>query len=682
MIDSHAPKKTKIVAEREARPWMNTEIHQAKKQRRKCEKVWRKSKLTVHKEIYIEERQKVKSLISASKTKYFNEKIKDCEGNQKSLFTIVDKLLHRKQPSSLPKYTSLADLATDFSEFFVGKIRKIRDDLEEMENTTSPLTCPSVPALMSESETIMDTFEPATENEILKIIKGSSKASCTLDPIPTRFLVDHLLPDLLPIITEIVNASLSSGEFPIPLKTALVKPLLKNTTLSPENFKNFRPISNLPFISKIIERVAAKRLSSHMTSNGLHDKMQSAYKPYHSTESSLLRVHNDILTAIDQKSGVLLALIDLSAAFDTVDHRILLCFLKETLGIRGTALKWFETYLTGRLQCVLILEVMSDLAEILFGVPQGSVMGPFLFCVYTLPIGAIIKAHGLNYAIYADDTQVYLRFDVNDPQTALEKMNACLLDIRTWMITKKLKINDDKTEFVTIGSPNMHSKLQCHDLSLAVGNSNISPAYSAKNLGVLFDSTLTMDGQVTKICQSAGYHLRNIGSIRNLLSDSACTQLVHSLISSRLDYCNSLLTGIPDFQIQRIQKIQNNAARVVCKIKKFDHISPTLQELHWLPVKERIKFKILLLTFKCLHGMAPAYLSELLTDYTPSRSLRSSSKQLLNIPKINLKSYGGRSFSYVAPVEWNELPLHIKSCNTVDNFKKQLKTYLFKQAFN
>jgi hypothetical protein len=676
LMDKHAPEMTKNVAHKEPRPWMNDKILTAKKRRRRMERRWRKTRLTVHREAYQAERQNVKDLIDNEKAKFYNGKISDCEGDQKKLFSIVDDLLNRGKPTSLPQHDSLSDLVETFSDFFTGKIETIRNDLSDLEATTEPLSCPPVSTLLPPSDTNMDVFKPSTEEEISKIIKGSSKASCKLDPLPTRLLSEHFLPELLPVITDIVNSSLESGDFPVSLKTALVKPLLKKVSLDPEILKHYRPISNLSFLSKIIERVAAKRLFEHMTENGLHDIMQSAYKPCHSTETALLRVQNDLRSAIDKKSGVFLALLDLSAAFDTIDHKILLTFLENTIGIRGSALNWFSSYLSGRTQCISIDNVMSHLIELLFGVPQGSVMGPFKFCVYTLPIGAIIRSHGLGYHIYADDTQIYVAFESDDPKQALDKLNACLTDIRSWMIQNKLKINDSKTEFLILASPNAYSKLNS-DLELHVGNSHIKPAPSAKNLGVIFDKHLKMEAQVTGICRSANFHLRNIGAIRHLLTDSSSQQLVHSFITSRLDYCNSLLIGLPDSQLNRLQRIQNNAARVVSKIKKFDHVSPVLHELHWLPVHKRIVFKTLLLTYRCVNGMAPQYLSDLITPYASSRHLRSSDKQLLHVPTCRLKSYGEKCFSVAAPKAWNNLPLHIRMSSSLNIFKTKLKTYLF-----
>jgi exonuclease III len=390
LLDLHAPEKSKKVAIRERRPWMTEKIANAKKRRRRFERKWRKSKLTVHREIYEQERDAVKEMIQSEKSHYYNEKVEECEGDQKKLFSIVDKLLNKNQPSAMPQHDSVESLVNSFSDFFQGKIETIRSTLSDLEATAEPLTCPPIPELLPPSKNQMNSFELATEDEILKIIKSSSKASCELDPIPTRLLTDHFLPELLPVITEMVNASLASGIFPASLKTALVRPLLKKLSLDSNVLKNFRPVSNLSFLSKIIEKIAARRLFTHMTENGIHDIMQSAYKPFHSTETALLRVQNDILSALDNKSGVYLALIDLSAAFDTVDHNILLDFMKDTVGINGDAWNWFQSYLTGRTQQVSVENVVSELAKLLYGVPQGSVMGPIKYCIYTLNIGAII----------------------------------------------------------------------------------------------------------------------------------------------------------------------------------------------------------------------------------------------------------------------------------------------------
>lgn len=202
-----------------------------------------------------------------------------------------------------------------------------------------------------------------------------------------------------------------------------------------------------------------------------------------------------------------------------------------------------------------------------------------------------------------------------------------------------------------------------------------------RNLGVTFDPTLTFQTHIKEITKTAFFHLRNIAKIRPALSRRSAEVVIHALVSSRLDYCNVLFSGLPISTTRSLQLVQNSAARLLTKTSRFCHITPVLASLHWLPIQARADFKVLLLTYKALNGLAPSYLTELLSPYIPSRPLRSLSSNLLVIPSINKKSAGGRAFSYRAPLLWNGLPLDIKEATSTAIFKSRLKTYLFTQYF-
>ena len=656
---------------------MTEAILEEKRKRRLHERLWRKTRLTVHKLAYKDCCEKVKNMIQGAKASYFRGKIDACEGDQKKLFQIVNNLLGRGKSTELPEFSSPHILANIFNEYFVTKITDIRNSFVDLETTTKDLMCPPICSLLSPSRTKLDKFTPASCTEILKIVKGSSKATCSLDPIPTSLLHDVLL-ELTPAITAIVNSCFNSGVFPLGLKSAIVRPLLKKPSLDADTLKNYRPVSNLPFLSKVIEKVIASRLLDHLEANNLMDPMQSAYRKGHSTETALLRIHNDLVSAVDRGHGVCLILLDLSAAFDTVDHTIFLTFLEDYIGLKGAALAVFQSYLCGRTQCVSIEGVFSELTELMFGVPQGSVLGPIAFCMYTIPVGAILRHYNIKYHIYADDTQIYISFELDSLKEAIELLSNCISDIRTWMIRNKLKINDDKTEFLIISSTKANIPT---GTTIQIGHSKIPQSLSCKSLGVTLDTNLFMDKHIKNVCRSAFYHLRNISAIRHLLPTSSAENLIHSLVTARLDYCNSLLVGVPECRLKQLQRVQNVAARILSMSPKGTHVSPILVSLHWLPIRERILFKILLLTFKCLSNSAPSYLQELVTRQQHTRSLRSNSQQLLTVPKIRLKSYGERSFQFVAAIEWNKLPLSIKECSSVSVFKTRLKTYLFERRF-
>jgi hypothetical protein len=307
-----------------------------------------------------------------------------------------------------------------------------------------------------------------------------------------------------------------------------------------------------------------------------------------------------------------------------------------------------------------------------------------LFTIYTTPLGNIIRRHGLTFHLYADDTQLYFAFKPSSPsskQDTINRIENCVEDIRIWMADNLLKLNDDKTEVIVITSRQSISERQA--ITINVGGCDISPSEEPpKNLGVLFDSTCGLKHHINKLCKSINYNVYCIGKIRKYLTKSSAEMLVNATVTSRLDYCNSLLYGVHECLISQLQRCQNNAARVVTLTRKYNHITPVLFDLHWLPVRYRITFKILLLTYKSLNGLSPAYLSDLLKPYKPCRALRSSDNHLLTAYGWRLENFGKRSFQVAAPCLWNDIPLQIRHSATLELFKSRLKTYLFTMAYS
>ena len=412
--------------------------------------------------------------------------------------------------------------------------------------------------------------------------------------------------------------------------------------------------------------------------------MQSAYKQVHSTETALVRVQNDILTSMDSKHGVILVLLDLSAAFDTIDHITLLNQLQQRLGITNTALQWFESYLSGRTQSVSVESEYSTPVPLKYGVPQGSVLGPLLYTIYTLPLGDILREADVSFHLYADDTQLYLSFDFTDPSSqaeCLDMMQNCVSRIKRWMTSNKLKLNDDKTEVIYISSRFYQDQICIGNF--AIDNTPIIPASCARNIGVLFDNIMAMDKQVTAICKSAHFHLRNIGRIRKSVTYEATEKLMHAFVTSRLDCCNAILYGLPEMQIKRLQRMLHIAARILTLTPSSHDIQPVLVNLHWLPVTQRIDYKILLLTFKALHGLAPSYLSELLEleAKTSTVTTRNMNTYRLEPKTTRTITYGDRAFSAAAPFLWNKLPKDVRLTTKIEPFKGKIKTYLFNLAY-
>ena len=289
----------------------------------------------------------------------------------------------------------------------------------------------------------LNNFHEVSQVDVKEFAYEPLSKSCCLDPLPASLLED-CFPVLLPTITRMVYLSLTTGFMPDALKIASLSLRLKKPTADFKQFSNFRPISNLKFISKLIEKSVAVQLTKHVMTNHLDETFQSAYKEFHSTETALLRVHNDILCSLDQNKSVILLLLDLSAAFDTVDHAILISRLSSRFGVKGTALAWFKCYLASRQQFVNVEGSMSSRRPLLRGVPQGSVLGPLLYLVYTAPIADIIKKHDLLYHLYADDTQLFISFNTDccaDIDEAKMLVERCVEEIDLWMCKNLLLLH-------------------------------------------------------------------------------------------------------------------------------------------------------------------------------------------------------------------------------------------------
>ena len=524
------------------------------------------------------------------------------------------------------------------------------------------------------------SFSPITQHELRRIIGLSAPKTCELDPLPTPLLCE-LLDSVLPLLTDIVNKSLTSGVFPEIFKTALVKPLLKKPSLDPNDLKNYRPVSNLSFISKIIEKVVLSQLSVHLSTNRLWNPLQSAYRPGHSTETALLKVMSDLLLSLDKGNVSVVALLDLSAAFDTIDHAVLLQRLENVFGICDTALSWFSSYLSNRTQIVSIEGARSTPMLIRFGVPQGSVLGPVLFVLYTTPLTDVIQSHSVLPHCYADDSQLQKSGPPHQIGELVQSVQACIGDVKRWMTSNKLQLNDNKTEVMIVSSPRSSSSVVFPE-SMLVGDATVQFSQLVRNLGITIDCHLSMSAHVTNVVRAANFELRRISSIRQFLNVQATKVLISAFVLSKLDYCNSLLSGCPQFLIQKLQKVQNNAARLILKIPRNDHISPHLMSLHWLPIEYRIKYKLSCICFNSVSGTAPSYLSSLLSLYTPSRPLRSSSDgKKFCVPLVSTRSFGQRSFVHSAPSVWNSLPYQLRSSNSLVSFKSALKTHLYTEVF-
>ena len=398
LLDKHASLVTRTFT-KQATSWLSDTYRLAKTIRRQLERIWHKDKSAYNRARLRRQIARCNSLVNKDKANYFRNLVRENANDSKKLWQVLRSALHSSPEAILPSHESKKGLADRFVTFFSDKIAKIRNSFSSSDSLTLPPP-PDVPNF--------SCFKQVSQEEIRKIIMKSTTKSCLLDPWPT-FLVKECIDILLPSITRLVNCSLSEGVVPHEFKKAIVTPLIKKSSLPPNDLKNYRPVSGLGFISKLVERVVASQLNDHVSLNGLENVRQSAYKLGHSTESALLSIKNDVHLAFAKGEATAVILLDQSAAFDTIDHDTLLNSLSSWFGVSGVVLDWFKSYLSDRVQCIKIGSILSDPKKLLYGVPQGSVLGPILFSLYTTPLSKVIRNHpGISFQFYADDTQLYV----------------------------------------------------------------------------------------------------------------------------------------------------------------------------------------------------------------------------------------------------------------------------------
>ena len=588
--------------------------------------------------------------------------------NQSTLFHTASELWNNKKVKALPSNDgNMKTLANDFNVFFTTKVSDIRKSI----SSTDPLL-PDPDDFGSESASTLHEFEPATLEELHEIVYDKEVKTSFDDPIPApvyKACMDVLLPHLL----DIVNLSLASGDMS-GLKESTIIPLLKKAKLNHEQHKNYRPLFNLQFLSKLIEKVVLKRLTEHMTQNDLHCPSQFGYKKHHSTENLLLQVIDETLIGFDKNTATILILLDMSAAFDTVDLQKLLSILEHKIRIKGTALKWFQSFLIGRTQKVLIGGVVSDLLATLYGVPQGSVLGPVLFNIYVSSLSSVFKELGITSSSYADDTNARIQFTLGFQYANIAVTIPLMMKrLSQWMNEYFLKLNPSKTEIIFLCPPHLESVPKLN--GVVIDGQCIRFSEKVELLGVQIDKSLNFDYHVAQLLSSCHYHLNNISKIKRYLTRADTEKLVHAFISSKLDYSNSVLNGISLSVSTKLQSIQNRAARIVLNLPPRVSVNDDMfEELHWLKLDKRIVFKILLLTHKFFLNTAPTYVADKVF-------VIDCDERLLNVIYLDSR-HGRRSFSFCAPRYWNCLPKDIRTLNNTLKFKSCIKTVLFTNRNN
>ena len=577
--------------------FLSDDAIKAKRLRRRLERRWLETRAETDRAAYRRSCRLANSAINASRQNHFSEQLNNA-ATAKDRWRVAKELLHSTTTTHNRTLDELNNLCNLFSNFFVDKISTLKRTICANAASLADLVFPNPVYAGSQ----LDILSPVSVPEVYKLITNIQPKTSSVDYIPTS-IIKSCPVVFSEIICTLANLSFKAGVFPSMFKSAVVTPLIKKAGMDAEIPSNYRPISNLNNISKILERLFLARLQPQVLSSPHFNSLQSAYRPHHSTETALLFSLNNIYQSADNSQPTLLVSLDLSAAFDTIDHSTLLSRLETSFGVSGSALSWLSSYLSNRSQIVRIGQSSSSITNLVSGVPQGSVLGPVLFSIYISPIGQIVSGHGISHQQYADDTQLYISLSKSNPAIGISQLETCLSSLHSWFCHNGLCLNPTKSDAILFGTQQrLHHFTDIPTINIAGSVVNLSNKITT--LGVTLDSTLNFNAHVSSVCKTSYYHLQALKHIRPVLTQDMAASIAVALVQSRLDYANyamlTILYQTSANNIHKLQRVRNMAARLVTR-NKFAHSDIDLSELHWLPVSKRINFKIAILTYKILH---------------------------------------------------------------------------------
>jgi len=663
VLNKHAPQRKRRVKRVNQPRWMKQDILEAinlrnhfhKKADSVNYKIWRKN---------------VKHLIKEAKRQFYNETINSNKRNPKQLWNSLHELSGLKSQTQTNyindangyPITSPCTSANVFNDHFCSVFQTMRGnnltDAEYENNFLSDI-----------NQEILEFISPFTipqvslsfvENQLKSLDIGKSTGS---DDLSARFL--KLSASIIaPVLTKIYNNSINTCIFPQEFKNAKVVPIYKKGLKNDK--ANYRPISILPIIALIFERHVSSHLKQYFENNNLFYSRQSGFRSNHSCQTAIVKLLDDWISAIDNNEIVGTLFLDLSKAFDLVDHKILLKKLK-LYKIDQSAFSWFSSYLDNRFQQTIVSGERSKSKQVLSGVPQGSVLGPLLFLIFINDLPCATKHSVAD--IFADDTT--LSVHNMSLEHVVESLTSDLLNVDSWCNQNRMSINVEKTKTMYLTSKPKSYHIQNSAPSILFKNNMINCSTEEKLLGVIIDSTLTWNSHIDSTIKKCNSLLYLLSRIKTYLTIPIRKLFYNAYILPHLDYCCIIWGNCCVSQENKLIRFQKRAARLILD-KDFDTPSETLfTELKWMLFPDRVKYQKAILLFKIFNGLSPEYLCNIFTPTSNihQRTLRSSSQFQLYSPRPNTELFR-KSFVYSGSVIWNSLPYCVKNASSLNRFKQ------------
>ena len=670
ILDQYAPYKTFTVKKPNHTPWIDDTIRKMMDVRDSYKNEFNETGDLSKFDLYKEHRNRVTSARRQAQSKMFNETINKSAGDSKKFYEAAKKLrVITNNNSNIHIHFSAESLNNAFAA-------------NNNADVDSTLIDEQIRQMYAKNPPCVHTFDfqPVDEEDVIKMVKSIHTNSIGTDNL-NAFILKLFIDRVSVVLTHIINISFETKTFPDKWKLALIKPIPKIPF--PLKESDFRPISLLCTLSKIIEKLVNKQISFYLTKFSLFDSNQSAYKANFGCITALLKITDDILDNIDDSEVTILTLLDFSKAFDTVNHRLLLEKL-SILGFSQNAQEWVTSYLSDRYQKVVVNNDCSSWVKIKNGVPQGSILGPLLFNILVSDMRQFVvfnSSHG-----YADDVQFEISSNVENINEAIHQVNQDLTSISSYCRNSALTINEKKCFYMVIGTKPAIKKVDAMVLDdMIINNKIIKRVKYVRNLGLTYDEVLSWRRHVNNIIGRAIAKFKDLNKYKKFLNEESKKLLCDSLILSLFNFGDVVYMNIDLYLQKKIQKIQNLCLKFIFNIKKREHwnCSELRKNLNWLSMSDRRVLNGLSLLFKTLNGNGPDYLRDMFTliSEISERNTRSFPGNIW-IPNEHHSAVHLKSFRLYIPKVWNILPEDIKKSKSLYTFKKHVKTALLNNEIN
>ena len=671
ILDAHAPlryKRTKA----NAVPWMTTIIKNEIRNRDYHKKKAIKHNSKYRWEMYKKSRNKVTINIRKTKSEYFVNKIRDCANvkDPKKSWSLINSLLGKNSKSThinelKVNNNTITDstlIAESLNNYFINIGPQLASDISSYEEPDNDLNNENVSGVRLSQNTSFHFSQIEIHNvySILNNLKANK--STGLDKIPAKIL--KLSAEIIaPSLTYIFNLSLASGIYINEWKRARVTPIYKSEDKT--KCENYRLISILPVISKVLEKEIFRQLYGYLTDNDLLSKLQSGFRPKHSTLSALIQLCDDWLSNTDVGKINCVVFLDIRKAFDSINHEILLQKMNLNFGISGNALKWFDSYIKDREQQCIVNGQLSSSKKIICGVPQGSILGPLLFLLYINDMPDSLN--NTTASLYADDTEIYASSD--NSSDLISKLNEDLKNMSRWMSINKLQIHPTKSKYMFIGSSHNIKNNICNE-PILINSIPVPRVTNYKCLGVNLDDKLCWDSHIEMICKKVAAGIAAIKRVKPFVPPEMLKVIYNALVQPYFDYCSPLWNNCGIGLKEKLQKYQNRAARILTGATYDIRTADVFEALAWETLEKKRDYLKSFFMYKILNNLVAPNLNRIfykMSNCPISYNLRNSDTDLvLPQPKTEFKK---RSFSYNGALFWNNLCVEAKKANTLTSFK-------------